>query len=401
MNRLEISGKDFPVLKGKGKFPIAKIEKGLVLDCVELKMFNPPKAFATSGSAPLSLAVGFSEDDEFFIRWFTPADLIDKVERIFNTGRYFSGKRPFDSETDVYLSYCFTRSLFSIGPSVLSSDTRCAAAGDGNTAFLAHGTSFATERFDGVGWSSSVNVLVRAEAGRAVGNPDRFYLTCGGNPNPHNGTQFFNGTAWTMFPNHPYSVTHHALVGDVSLALSYGGKNSQQDLAYSAIFNGISWSQGSNLNQVRFAHAYFGKPSDCIAAGGAKSGSSSLIALDSCEEFNGVAWYWIKPLLATQSAACGLGDEASHGIVSLGVYWVGSTTYIVNRSFMYNRPVWMMGPTPSQARLDATQAGTDVVGMLIAGHYWTNREVFVSTVEMLRPSVESVKGAFVLIFSLS
>ncbi|MEM3452028.1 MAG: hypothetical protein QW835_00175 [Candidatus Hadarchaeum sp.] len=395
---VSVTDKGFPISKVQGKLPVTEIPAGSVLNSAVMKIVDPFKIIGSS-SNPVSLALGTYEDDDLFIPWFTPADLVDEVETVCNGGGYFNNPFRFNAETIVYLSYGFLNSCFSVGPSLLANDSCSSSVGNGYVAFYVHGRTTNTEYFDGLAWAYGPDVLISAHDGFSVGEVAGC-LTVGGSTDngetPHNKCQFFNGTAWTMFPNYPVNVFGHDGVGTADDALMFGSLV-QADMRFCTVFNGIAWSQTASLNQGRYETAPFGTPSRAVGAGG---GLADGTPTSSVEEYNGIVWYFIASLPATRSSGCGLGLTASCGMSIMG--FSPSLDYCWNNSFIYREPVWMDGPRTSQARAEPSSSGNERVAVIAAGDYKSgNSIILVNTVDLLRPDVLSVTGHVDLVFVLS
>ncbi|MEM3452025.1 MAG: hypothetical protein QW835_00160 [Candidatus Hadarchaeum sp.] len=415
VNHVNVFGEDFPVSKNRGSFFAGRIPYGLTLCSAGLEIFDPPKVVGPS-RIPISLAVGTSEDEEYFVSWFTPADLDGEVETVWNGGKYFSSEHfLFKSDLDIYLSYSYSISMsagnmfFTVGPSFLSTDYTPTGAGDGYTALLIHGTSNGTEYFDSVAWQWRVNVPVRTEDGAAVGKADECLLFGGDNNSTiHNKTQFFNGVSWTVLSDLPYAARCLGGVGEFYSALAYGGHNSNSVFNKSAFFNGVSWNAGPSLVTAKFGFAFFGKPDDALCVAGRNV--LTFNTTSSCERFGGVSWFSIAPILAQEWGCIGLGKTGNEGLACLGQHFVNDqATQPVNynRSFIYRDPVWMNGPDASVARCDGSRSGNEDAGMLLGGHYDQGLNQYpTNTVDLLRTDVAldfdfTIHGNIRLVFILS
>ncbi|MEM3452021.1 MAG: hypothetical protein QW835_00140 [Candidatus Hadarchaeum sp.] len=256
----------------------------MTLNSVHLTIKSPPKISRSSSVGPISLAVGTSDDEEYFIKWFTPIEPTAS-EKIWDYGDYFSERFPFLSETDVYLNYCYTTG-FQVGPSFSTTDTTVTGTGNGYTSILIYASSTSTEYFNGFSWQQNLAVLTRASDAAAVGPAESCLVFGGYNGSYHNRTQFFNNVTWVYYPNLPYSARGLGGVGSDFSALAFGGCNASAVFNSSALFDGASWTQVANLNQSRYGHAGFGKAMDALGAGG-RNGVATYGTLSSCERFNG------------------------------------------------------------------------------------------------------------------
>ncbi|MEM3452027.1 MAG: hypothetical protein QW835_00170 [Candidatus Hadarchaeum sp.] len=402
LNHFNVKSELFSTTTHGGKIWIGRIEAGSTLNSVGLKIIDPPML----GKIPISLAVGIFRDDDFFVPWFTPSNSVEKIEEIWNGGEFFKCKSFFSSDINVYLSYVSFESRFSVGPSILKSDTGGGGAGDGYSATYCHGTDVGTEFFNNLAWSYSVDVPRRVVLGHAVGWANSLLLfagasnTWGVDPNGPliTAAQFFNGSAWTQFPDHPYPTMRHSGVGTANNVLSIGGHGITDILKNTARFNGISWWQGPVLNTQRFSNMSFGSPEGAVTAGG-NSAWHSPNSLSSCEEFNGVSWFFIASLLYVSEAGGGFGSTASCGLVAMGLRNVNGNISYLTVSQVYRSPVWLIGCSlSSQSRVDVDEVGDERVGMLIAGHTDSGSS---SNVDLLRPERGDATGNVELYFVLS
>lgn len=408
-NRIRVFGSDFSPSKSKDQMQVAKIGFGLTIDSVALEVFEPPRVVGLG--TPVSLAVGISTDEEFFVRWFAPSGFNGRFEKRWGDGNYFLNKTTFDSDTFVHLAYSVASGVFSVGSPISFADSQCTASGNGYVAFLVHAKTVDTEYFNGSVWLSSVSVPLRSANAAAVGQADHFLMFGGSNGLPmigepaniHSKTQFFNGVGWVMMPDHPYPVFGEGGVGTPGHALSYGGTNNNSTiLNYSALFNGTVWSQGPNLGTTRYKQGSFGEADDAVAAGGSSTFNPTTV-VGTCERYNGVSWYSIASLPHVRTGATGLGNVVSRGMVCMGHYWSGSTGVYLQTTYFYQEPVWVLGPDTTLARTQATRSGDNGVGILAAGHYRPagGSDTMLSAVDLLRSSDNPISASMRLTFVLT
>ncbi|MEM3452026.1 MAG: hypothetical protein QW835_00165 [Candidatus Hadarchaeum sp.] len=397
---MEVFGDDIHFVGAKGILPIGEIRSNLFLNSVGLKVINPLKVCGTNEN-PVSLALGTDEDDDFFIPWFTPRDLRRGIGTVWNGGEYFKEHLPFKSDVNVYLSYGFLGNVFNVGPSLLSAGSCGSASGSGYEALFINGFSIITQYFNGNAWVNGESLLIKAHDGCSTGE-SRNCLLFGGNdddshlPPYHNKSQFFNGISWTMFPELPYDCISHGAVGKVYDTLMFGGHNYISHFNHTLLFNGISWSQMSSMGTARYDHAFFGRTNGVVAAGGRCNPSDITI---SCEEYNGILWYYINSMLFQRDASAGFGETSSYGLVTLGY----NTTGTLCDTHIYREPVWMIGSfAPSQGRREPSSVGDERAGILVGGHEIVGgNENPLVTVDLLRPETAPIRGQIGLIFIFS
>ena len=150
-------------------------------------------------------------------------------------------------------------------------------------------------------------------------------LTTGGETHPWTGysntTESYNGTAWTELAVYPISSSEVQVMGTTSATIGVGGHPGAPGNKLVNIWNGASWTAGTNCNTGRseFSSSHVGATS---TSGIIFGGNSPLTG--ATEKWNGTSWTEVGDMATARSQLAGGGNSAA--AIAMGGSAGGSIT---------------------------------------------------------------------------
>ena len=205
-------------------------------------------------------------------------------------------------------------------------------------------------------WSSGAN-MISAKRFLAAAGTQTAGLAFGGQPNPTNPSEEYNGSGWSTGGNMTSARTYLAGCGTQAAALAFGGNSAGSIDALTEEYNGSSWSEQNDLNTARAYLAGMGTQTAALAAGG-RDGPSTLQAVT--EEYNGTSWTEQNDMSTARRMLAGAGTQTA-GLV------FGGGTPNSDATEEYDGTSWTAGGTMNTARRYLGGLGIQTSALAIGG----------------------------------
>ena len=161
------------------------------------------------------------------------------------------------------------------------------------------GAGVAVENYNGSAWTTGTSLGTYRYGGGGSGGPgsQTNFLVFGGSQSAPgmNNTELWNGSSWTEKNdlNQVRNYTTGSSQGSVTAALCFGGGGPPGILDQSETWNGTSWAEGNDLNTARQLDSGGGTSTAAICAGGS-FGPPGTTA--NTETYNGTSWTEVNNL---------------------------------------------------------------------------------------------------------
>ena len=206
---------------------------------------------------------------------------------------------------------------WSNGPDMITAVNGRGMAGTQN-AFLSMGgyvdpNKTVTQKYNGNSWSLSAALITGGRATAGVGTQNAAGLF-GGYDHGYNGTEFYNGAAWSEGPTFDAGTAGwKGSAGTQNAALIYGGIGpGNAKRANTELYNGNVFTEAANLNTGRGLTSAGGTQNDAIYAGGLDGPGTA-----NTEIWNGSSWTEVNNMITARWNSTGIGT-ANHFLVVAG-----------------------------------------------------------------------------------
>jgi|LakMenE01Jun11ns_1017448.scaffolds.fasta_scaffold9747632_1 hypothetical protein len=254
--------------------------------------------------------------------------------------------------------------------SVGSAGTQTAAIGVGG---FDSDYSKKVESYNGTSWSNLTDFT--SPLGRSglavVGTQTATLAWSGGDGVTYPAVAFlYNGTSWTTGTNMPIGRSGAAGSGTQTSALSIGGYNDDGQPGYlntCFLYNG-SWTSTGNLNTARNSlGASAGGTQTATLAFGGQINSAPTYSTNATESFNGTSWTSVNSLNTSRNGVGGAGTQTT--TLAFGGNSPPSTALTATE--LWNGTSWTSNPTGlATARgTSGTQAGTQAAALNSSSNY--------------------------------
>ena len=207
-------------------------------------------------------------------------------------------------------------------------------------------------------WGLVANPSISRVSPASAGSQNSSFLSGGDNPTSFTYNEIFNGSSWTFGSNINVSRNAHVALGTLNSGLIGTGNSA---ITSTETFNGFTWTVSANLRVSRTAAAGAGSQNAAIIAGGLNSGNIS-----SSEYFNGTSWTSGANLSISGFGISGAGTQNS----ALVSGWAFTFTQI------YNGSAWSYSGFTVIARSGSAACGTVNAYLFSGGNGISSSEIF-------------------------
>ena len=168
-------------------------------------------------------------------------------------------------------------------------------------------------------WSATNPVNKARQQATAFGSQNSTVLA-GGNVDPKNESETWNGTNWSEGNNLTTGRHAHASAGTATAGLIFGGAGTSgpNNKNETETYDGTDYSEVNNLTTGRYALGGFGTQNSAIAAGGAVSEYNNICKITEC--WNGTNWSEVNDMNNPKWYFGSAGDSSESGIIFGGSY---------------------------------------------------------------------------------
>ncbi len=207
-----------------------------------------------------------------------------------------------------------------------------------------------TETWNGSSWTATPNInTARGYVGHA-GTSTASIIFAGRAPGPSTSnagesqvanTETWNGSSWTETTEFNTGRARLGGAGINTATLIYGGNknpntlageteflgNSESQVANTETWDGSSWTESGDLNQVRALAAGAGTITDGLLSAGSNNGSTTYANVETqvanTETWNGSSWTATTSLNTGRTQGGAFGSTSTNGIVAAGYIGTG------------------------------------------------------------------------------